>query len=299
MREGGEFQGTEEKVLAVAIRAGFAGDITLIHSGQRAGTGTGARPYDPVVTEATRARGPGAAAVVLASGAGTRVGAGLNKVYLPLAGRRLVSWSLEAFARVSAVSVLVLVTRPQDAGLADQVLGHEVGGAVVEVVHGGASRQESELRALRHLAGRIGDGTVDTVLLHDAARPLITPELITRVLRVARAHGGAIPGLAADDIATISEDGESLKALIPAGTAVRAQTPQAFRAGPLLEAYERAEREGFAGTDTASVMERFSTLPVHWVPGEDQNIKVTYPHDLTVAGHVLARESDGAIFPSG
>lgn len=242
---------------------------------------------------------PGAAAVVLASGAGTRVGASLNKVYLPLAGRRLVSWSLEAFARVPGVSVLVLVTRPRDAGLVEQVLAHEVGGAVVETVHGGASRQESELRALRHLAGRIGRGSVDTVLLHDAARPLITPELITRVLRAAREHGGAIPGLAADDIAAISEDGESLSPLTGAGTAVKAQTPQAFRAAPLLEAYERADREGFAGTDTASVMERFSELPVHWVPGEEQNIKVTYPHDLTVAGHVLAGGSSGAVFPSG
>lgn len=262
-----------------------------------------ARPYDRPVTDGTpqgrRGRNSGAAAVVLASGTGTRVGAGLNKVYLPLAGRRLVSWSLEAFARASGISVLVLVSRPQDAGLVEQVLTYEVGGAVVEVVHGGASRQESELRALRHLAGRIGDGTVDTVLLHDAARPLVTPDLISRVLRAAREHGGAIPGLAADDIAAVSDDGESLSPLTLTGTAVRAQTPQAFRAGPLLEAYERAEREGFAGTDTASVMERFSALPVHWVPGEHQNVKVTYPHDLTVAGHMLARGSGRAVSPGG
>jgi 2-C-methyl-D-erythritol 4-phosphate cytidylyltransferase len=250
------------------------------------------------VTDARPGTDPGAAAVVLASGAGTRVGASLNKVYLPLAGRRLVSWSLSAFARTPGVSVLVLVARPQDAGLVEQVLGHEVDNAVVEVVHGGASRQESELRALRHLAGRIGRGAVDTVLLHDGARPLITTDLITRVLAVARKHGGAMPGLAADDIAAISDDGESLSPLTLTGTAVRAQTPQAFRAGPLLQAYERAEREGFAGTDTASVMERFSALPVHWVPGEHQNIKVTYPHDLAVAGHVLAQGSGRAASPS-
>lgn len=228
-----------------------------------------------------------AAGVVLASGSGTRVGASLNKVYLPLAGKRLVSWSLGAFARVPDIGVLVLVARPEDGDLVESVLDREVDGAEVEVVHGGRTRQESELCALRHLAGRIERAEVDTVLLHDAARPLISPALITGVLRSAREHGGAIPGLPADDILGIAEDGESLGAR-PPGTVVRAQTPQGFRAKPLLDAYEQAEREGFAGTDTASVMERFSGLPVHWVPGEQRNFKVTYPHDLVVAEQVLA-----------
>ncbi|WP_236789438.1 2-C-methyl-D-erythritol 4-phosphate cytidylyltransferase [Amycolatopsis sp. GM8] len=217
--------------------------------------------------------------MVLASGSGTRVGASLNKVYLPLAGRRIVSWSLAAFAKVSEIGLLVLVTRPQDEELVAEVLADQ--GAPVEVVHGGSTRQESELRALRHLAGRIGSGAIDTVLLHDGARPLVTPSLITGVLHTARQYGGAMPGLAADDI--IAADGARLP-----GTVVRAQTPQAFRAAPLLDAYEQAAREGFEGTDTASVMERFSTLPVHWVPGDERNFKVTYPHDLVVAEQVLS-----------
>jgi 2-C-methyl-D-erythritol 4-phosphate cytidylyltransferase len=225
--------------------------------------------------------------VVLASGAGTRVGANLNKVYLPLAGRRIVSWSLSAFGRAPGVGVLVLVARPQDDELVESVLKDEVDGLKVEVVHGGKTRQESELQALRHLGGRIDVGAVDLVLLHDAARPLISPSLITAVLRSAREHGGAIPGLAADDIRAIGADGESLGER-PPGTMIRAQTPQGFRAAPLLLAYELAAREGFEGTDTASVMEHFSTLPVPWVPGEQQNFKVTYPHDLILAERFLA-----------
>ncbi|WP_206796578.1 2-C-methyl-D-erythritol 4-phosphate cytidylyltransferase [Amycolatopsis sp. MtRt-6] len=227
-----------------------------------------------------------AAAVVLASGAGTRVGAGINKVYLPLAGRRVVSWSLAAFARVPGVGPLVLVVRPQDDDLVRGVLDGEVDGAAVEVVHGGRTRQESELKALRHLAERIGRGTVDTVLIHDGARPLISPALIEGVLHEAREHGGAIPGLPAEHIAAVTDDGETLVALPPASM-VLAQTPQAFRAAPLLAAYEAAAREGFEGTDTSSVMERFSSVPVRWVRGEQENLKVTYPHDLVVAEHVL------------
>lgn len=238
-----------------------------------------------------------AAAVVLAGGSGVRMGAGMNKAYLPLAGRRLISWSLLAFSRVPAVGVLLLVIRPEDRELVETTLASELDGVEVELAHGGSTRQESELCALRHLAPRIADGAVDVVLMHDAARPLVTPELITAVLTTAREHGGAIPGLPADDVATIGGDGR----LVSGSTlemAVRAQTPQGFRAAPLLEAYEQAARERFDGTDTASCMERFSGLPVRWVPGEQRNVKMTYPHDLAVAEHVLA-SGQGHVRPAG
>jgi 2-C-methyl-D-erythritol 4-phosphate cytidylyltransferase len=228
---------------------------------------------------------PRAAGVVLASGAGTRVGASLNKVFLPLAGRPLVSWSLDAFATVPSVGVLLLITRPQDGELVDRVR-EDHPDARIEVVYGGATRQESELNALRHLSSRIADGSVDTVLLHDGARPLVTPRLVAAVLHTARERGGAVPGLPGSDILAASEDGARLAGK-PEGSLVRAQTPQGFRAAPLLDAYERAEREGFTGTDTASCMERFSTVDVHWVAGEQENFKITYAHDLAVAERVL------------
>jgi 2-C-methyl-D-erythritol 4-phosphate cytidylyltransferase len=227
-----------------------------------------------------------AAAVVLASGAGTRVGAGVNKVYLPLSGRRLLAWSLEAFGRAPGIGTLVLVIRPQDAGLAAEVLESYGGVVPVEIVHGGATRQASELQALRHLAERISSGAVDTVLLHDAARPLIGAGLITAVLSAAREYGGAVPGLVADDVVAVTGDGAQLDGRAPEGI-VRVQTPQGFRAQPLLAAYERADAEGFLGTDTASCMEKFSSLPVRWVPGSEENFKITYPHDLVVAERVL------------
>lgn len=223
---------------------------------------------------------------MLASGAGTRVGAELNKVYLPLAGRRLVSWSLNAFARVPEIGVLVLVARPEDGEFVDRVLEREVD-TRVEVVYGGGTRQESELCALRQLSGRIDAGVLDTVLIHDAARPLVDPALIGDVLHAARDHGGAIPGLVADDLGTVTPAGDAVTGYEP-GSIVRAQTPQGFRAAPLLEAYERAARDDFVGTDTASVLERFSDLPVRWVRGQEQNFKITYPHDLVVAERVLA-----------
>lgn len=224
-----------------------------------------------------------AAGVVLAGGSGTRMGASMNKAYLPLAGRRLVSWSLAAFGRVPEVGVLVLVVRPEDDDLVESVLATV--DAPVELVRGGTTRQESELMALRHLAPRVHDGTVDAVLLHDAARPLVSPALITGVLLAAREHGGAIPGLPADDLVPVA--GETVTGP-PLDAAIRVQTPQGFLAAPLLDAYERAAREHFVGTDTASCMERYSRVAVRWVPGEEHNLKITYPHDMTIAEQLLA-----------
>lgn len=226
---------------------------------------------------------------MLAGGSGTRVGAGRNKVYLPIAGRSVIAWSVDALAGVPGVGPVVLVVREQDRPLAEHALAHEVAhGAEVEIVVGGATRQGSELAGLRALAGRIGSGGVDVVLVHDGARPLVTGELVARVLAVARATGGAVPGLPRADLATAGEGG-TLVAPAPDGL-VAVQTPQAFRAVPLLASYERADREGFDGTDTASCVARFAPeVTVRAVPGDPGNVKITYGHDLPVAEGALGR----------
>jgi 2-C-methyl-D-erythritol 4-phosphate cytidylyltransferase len=236
-------------------------------------------------------RGSVAAGVVLASGYGSRVGAELNKVYLPLAGRSLVSWSLDAIGGVPDIRVLVLVIRSQDREYADWVLDREVDRADVEIVHGGSTRQESELNALRHLAERIGSGLIDTVLIHDAARPLVSTELVTSVLRAARAHGGAIPGLPRDDLISVTPEGNRVTGAALSNV-VAVQTPQGFWAGPLLAAYERAAAEDFVGTDTAACMAKFSDIPVRCIAGEQRNFKITYPGDLLLAEEVLAGAHD-------
>jgi 2-C-methyl-D-erythritol 4-phosphate cytidylyltransferase len=229
-----------------------------------------------------------AAGVVLASGSGTRVGGELNKVYLPMAGRRVVGWSLVALSRVTGV--LVLVIRPQDRALADEVLADPaLAGIVVHITHGGASRQDSELMALRALADRIDSGAIDTVLIHDAARPLVTPDLAGAVLRAARETGGAIPGLPRHDLVRVDADGVVTDADL--GRVVTVQTPQGYRAGPLLAAYEQAAADGFTGTDTAACMARYSGIPTRYLPGAADNMKITYPHDVAIAADLLARDT--------
>jgi 2-C-methyl-D-erythritol 4-phosphate cytidylyltransferase len=225
------------------------------------------------------------AGIVLAAGSGTRVGNSRNKVYLPLAGRRIVTWSLEVFRKIPGIGRLVLVVRDDDRELAAEVLDRELPGVRVDLVTGGDTRHESEYRALLHLAAEIERGEIDVVLVHDAARPLAPARIVEEVLATAKRTGSAIPALPCEDVVGVDEHGR----MSHAGRAgmVRVQTPQAFRSGPLLSAYQAAASDGFTGTDTASCVERYEGLPVQVVAGDPRNIKVTYADDLFTAELIL------------
>jgi 2-C-methyl-D-erythritol 4-phosphate cytidylyltransferase len=230
---------------------------------------------------------PGAVGVVLAAGMGTRVGADGNKAYLPLAGRSMVSWSVDAVARTPEIDRTVLVFRSGERELAARMLDTELGWATVELVEGADTRHGSELNVLRYLAADIESGDVDVVLIHDAARPLAGPDLMRTALATAREFGGAVPALPAGDVVSATADG----GISPAGDTIlmRVQTPQAFRAMPLLAAYRAAEADGFDGTDTSSCIQRFTDVEVHVFPGAAANLKVTFADDVRVAAHLLAR----------
>ena len=225
------------------------------------------------------------AGIVLAAGSGTRVGNSRNKVYLPLAGRRIVTWSLEVFQKIPGIGRLVLVVRDDDRELAAEVLERELPGVPVDLVTGGDTRHESEYRALLHLAEDIRRGEIDVVLVHDAARPLAPLRIVEEVLATAIREGSAIPALPCEDVVGVDEHGR----MSHAGRSgmVRVQTPQAFRSGPLLAAYQAAASDGFTGTDTASCVERYEGLPVQVVSGDPRNIKVTYADDLFTAELIL------------
>lgn len=234
---------------------------------------------------------PVVAAVVLAGGSGLRVGHDRNKAYLRLGGRTAVGMSLQTMAALPGLRNLVLVVRAEDLDLAEQTLDEELPKppVPVELVIGGGTRHGSEEHALRHLESAIRTTALDLVLVHDAARPLCSSELVLALLRAAAEHGGAVPGLPAEDLAAVGEDGT----LVPlSGRYVRVQTPQVFAAAPLLQAYHQATAAGFEGTDTAACVEQFSSLDVVFVAGEEQNFKITYPHDLYIANEFIRRRHE-------
>jgi 2-C-methyl-D-erythritol 4-phosphate cytidylyltransferase len=222
--------------------------------------------------------------VLLAAGSGTRVGAETNKVLLPLAGRRVLTWSLTWTGTLASVAETIVVIRGQDRAPVAETLRREAGGRRVDLVEGGPTRHSSEYAALSRLAPAIERDDIDVVVIHDAARPLTGARLFADVIDTAHVLGGALPvlgqpGLIALNGAAAEHAMESL---------VTVQTPQAFRARPLLEAYRAAHRENFDGTDTAVCIQRFGDLPVRGLPGSPANIKITFPEDLFLAERILA-----------
>ena len=238
---------------------------------------------------------PRTVAVVLCAGQGTRMGTAQNKVYLPVAGKPLLLYALEAFARAAEVDEVLLVAHPAEVAYCEEeIVRFYTPAKVTGVIAGGATRHQSEDRALVALRARITAGEIDVVLVHDGARPFVTPQEIDAVAQVARADGGALLGTpvgAGEVVAQIGGDG-GVEVILPSSELWRAQTPQAFAAQPLLAAYDQARADGFEGTDTAAVYERLGR-PVRMVEGSPDNFKVTTPEDLLRAESWVRRQCTG------
>lgn len=206
-------------------------------------------------------------AIILAAGSSTRMGTQVNKPYAEVAGRQLLWYSLTAFDR-AGVPDPVLVIRPQDRSL--------LRAEVATVVEGGDTRTASELAGLAALEGR----ELDVIMIHDGARPFLRPALISHLARAAGEVGGAVPGLEPEARLWRRRDGDLIGV---AERVVRVQTPQAFRAAELREAYRLAAQAGASGADTAEIAQRFHTLEVALIQGDPGLFKVTYDQDLVRA----------------
>ena len=219
------------------------------------------------------------ALVILAAGAGTRVGAGVNKVLLPVTDTTVLGLSLRTALGVDDVRRIVLVVRPGEEEAVAEAVVPVLGSGEVLVVPGGATRHASEWSALRALRPEIEDAEIDVVAIHDGARPLASPELFSVVIDVAREIGGAIPVVPMTGVVDAS--------LRPVTGVAGVQTPQAFRAGPLLAAYTRAAEDGFEGTDTAACLAAYGDVRIAAVPSTALNLKVTFAEDLGTVDALL------------
>lgn len=219
-----------------------------------------------------------AAVVVLAAGAGTRVGAEVNKVLLPLAGVPVVARSVRTARGVPGVERIVVVVRDGEQDAVRRAVEPELtdAGPEVAMVVGGATRHLSEWAALEVLVPAIEAGRVDVVAMHDAARPLAEVGLYVAVLTAADRVGGAIPVAPLGDL--VAEDGSSLPERL-----VGVQTPQAFRARDLLAAHRTAAADGFEATDTAGILAAYTDLAVAAVASDEANLKLTVGDDFAVA----------------
>jgi 2-C-methyl-D-erythritol 4-phosphate cytidylyltransferase len=212
------------------------------------------------------------AAILLCGGRGRRLGAGIDKALVPLAGRPLFVWSLEALERTDAIAAVVVVGPVARLKAALAGAGRSAG-KIAAWSEGGRERQDSVGRGLAALPE---DASV--VLVHDAARALVTPDLIGRIVADTIAHGAAIPGVPlADTLKRCTL--KRVDATVPRGGLFGAQTPQGFRRDWLAEAHAQAAGQA---TDDAALVEAMGH-PVHLSEGDARNFKITTPADFELA----------------
>lgn len=228
-----------------------------------------------------------AIAIIPAAGMGTRMGHETPKQFLSLNGVPIFIHTLKKFDGATAVTEIIVGVRKEEADHVARAINGERFSKPVRVAEGGATRQETVARAL----ARVPSST-EVVLVHDAVRPFVTPEMIERVATAARRAGAAI--FAIPSVDTVKQlELETITATIPRERVALAQTPQAFRYALLKEAFDRAAEDGFQGTDESSLVERLGTK-VKVLMGSDRNIKITKPSDLPLARFFLASEDQAA-----
>lgn len=221
------------------------------------------------------------AVVILAAGSGSRVGAEVNKVLLPLRDAPVLVWSVRDALALPDVRRLVIVVRPEDRAAVEAAVAPHLGDREAIVVDGGATRHASEWAALRVLAPHIDSGEVDVLVVHDGARPLAGAGLWQAVVEAARSAGGAIPVVPMTQVlrADLTRVTQEVGGV---------QTPQAFRAVDVLAAYTSAAADGFEGTDTAACVTAYREIDVAAVPSSALNLKVTFPEDVALAAELGA-----------
>jgi 2-C-methyl-D-erythritol 4-phosphate cytidylyltransferase len=229
-------------------------------------------------------------AILPAAGLGTRMGAGAPKQFLDLDGVPLIIFTLRRLAACPSIDEFTISTRTDEiAGLQDRVaLAHL--GKPARVVHGGETRQQSVANALAQCAPE-----AEIIVVHDAVRPFVTVELAERVIAEARARGAAILGVPAIDTVkevkrtSLPQDVALITGTIPRERIVLAQTPQAFSAALLRQAFAQAQADEFTASDEAALVERLGH-DVFVVLGSERNLKITRPADMELARFYLQQE---------
>jgi 2-C-methyl-D-erythritol 4-phosphate cytidylyltransferase len=229
-------------------------------------------------------------AILPAAGLGTRMCADTPKQFLEVDGLPLVIFTLRRLVACAAITEFILATRSEEVTALESMVAKACIGRPAKVVAGGDSRQQSVANAL----ARVPQDT-EIIVVHDAVRPFLTLQQVDRVISEARARGAAILGIPAIDTvkevkrASLPGDVALITGTISRERIVLAQTPQAFHASLLREAFERAQEDGITASDESALVERLGH-DVYAVLGSERNIKITHPGDLELAEFYLRAE---------
>lgn len=216
-------------------------------------------------------------AIIMAAGKGKRMQTAVSKQFLPVCGKEILAWTVDVFEKSPLVDTILLMASADGKEDVQHLWDSYGWKKVATVLEGGKERQNSVANGL----AAVGEET-DIVLIHDGVRPFVTEEMIADSIVAAQAYGGAVIGVPAKDtIKVCSADGLAVETP-DRSTLWQIQTPQTFQRDLIVNAYEKADRDGFLGTDDASVAE-FAGHQVKVVMGSYRNIKITTKEDLVIA----------------
>lgn len=216
-------------------------------------------------------------AIIMAAGKGKRMQTAVSKQFLPVCGKEILAWTVDVFEKSPLVDTILLMASADGKEDVQHLWDSYGWKKVAAVLEGGKERQNSVANGL----AAVGEDT-DIVLIHDGVRPFVTEEMIADSIVAAQAYGGAVIGVPAKDtIKVCSADGLAVETP-DRSTLWQIQTPQTFQRDLIVNAYEKADRDGFLGTDDASVAE-FAGHQVKVVMGSYRNIKITTKEDLVIA----------------
>lgn len=229
-------------------------------------------------------------AIVPAAGKGERLGANVEKPYVLLAGIPLIVHTLKGLESVKEIdSIVLVVSREWLRRVREEILERYRLKRIAAVVEGGATRMESVYAGLSSLNQK-----TRWALVHDAARPLVRKDEVSKLIQSAWRTGAVCPGVTPKDTTKrVSEKGW-VKETLDRRRLRAVLTPQVFRRDILVKAYELAFAKGYSGTDDASLVERMG-VKVKVVEGDLENIKITTPEDLLLAEAILKRRDKGRV----
>ena len=222
-----------------------------------------------------------ATAIFPAAGQSRRMKSSKNKNFLELAGQPILIHTLLKFSQSEQIDNLIIAAAVDEVTIIEDMLSKIEGLKPFQVVIGGSERQYSIANALK-----VVPDNCDVVLVHDAARPLISIKIIDEVIEIAKIYGGAVAAVPEKNTIKVIDSENFVVDTPPRAQLVSIQTPQGFRREIIMKAYEQAERDGFLGTDDSSLVERLG-YKVKIVQSDYKNIKITTPEDILIAEALL------------
>lgn len=220
-------------------------------------------------------------AIIVAAGRGTRMGSGVEKLFLELAGEPVIAHTWRRFEETSCVDEIVLVVRPENRDAFREIAQREGFQKTCRWADGGAERQDSVWNGLQAVSAE-----THVVAIHDGARPCVRPETIEAAIEAARVHGAAVVASKLTDTVKESADGEVVSRHLDRDRLWAVQTPQAFRLEVIKRALETARQMGKVFTDDTAACELMGQ-PIRLVPTTRPNPKVTTPGDLPAIESLL------------